>query len=241
LSSDTSFKNAATANGYEDDAPACTTSVTIDLKSVLGPQMDFLRESKQGALPTSSPYPRYTTGVLLFPGTNVRILHGRSDGHYRVQVGNSCDAVSMYEVNLCLQHLFTDASKVRIQCLKISFKVRDFYAVGNGSSGSASSPRPRQEGKRATPEFPLNAAGLPWYVEWDAYRRSLQILVEVDRDFLAGFGIVALRDVVGLRRLKLGELLSPEDIEKLPVPRTFSTSREVLSTRLQRMLAEFNF
>jgi hypothetical protein len=65
--------------------------------------------------------------------------------------------------------------------------------------------------------------------------------VDVDRGFLAGFGIVALRDVIGLRRLKLDALLTSDDICKLPVQWTFSISREVLTERFQQMLEEFVF
>ena len=78
-------------------------------------------------------------------------------------------------------------------------------------------------------------------MEWDANSRTLQVLVEVDRDLLAAFGIATLRDVAGLRQVKLDALLSPEDICQLPVPWTFSKAREVLTERLQRMLEEFYF
>jgi hypothetical protein len=227
-------------NPASDDAPACVTSVTIQLKSVLGPRMDPLRESKQGSLPTTGPYPKYRTGVLLFPGVDVQIFHGRLDGQYAVQV-SSPYAISAYQVDLCRKQLFADAHNVRINCLEISFKVRDSYIGGNGNSGSASSARPLQEGKRATPYFRRNAVGHAWCAEWDAVAHILHVRVVPDRSFLNGCGIATLRDVVGLRGLNLGALLASDDICKLPVPWNFSKSREVLTDRLAGMLRELCF
>jgi|ERR1017187_4535362 hypothetical protein len=232
--------NLQTENLASDDTAACTTTVTIELKSALGPRIDPVRELKQGSLPPTSPYPQYTSGKLLFPGVDVKIFHGRLDGQYAVQV-SSTYAISAYQVDLCLKQLFADARNVRINCLEISFKLRDFSAGGNGSGGSTSSVRSLQGGRRATPDFRRNAVGHAWCAEWDAVAHILHVRVVPDRSFLNGCGIVTLRDVVGLRGLSLSALLSPQDVCTLPIPWTFSKSREVLTQRLQRMLDEFYF
>lgn len=228
-------------NLASDDAPACATSVNVVLKSELGHKLDLLRESKQGVLPASSQYPRWTTGVMLIPGTDVQILHGRSDGRYRVQVGNRCDAVSMYEVELCRRQLFTDARDVRVDCMQIRFKVGEIGAGWNGRGGPASSSQQFQNGTRLRSQFRPNAVGLPWHAEWDNGAGLLRVRVMLNRPFLTRCGIATLRDVIGLRQVKLGTLLSPKDICQLPVPFSFSKSREALTERLEQMLRELCF
>jgi hypothetical protein len=223
-----------------DTPPAYTSSVTIDLRSDSGLRLDLLRELKRGSLPANSQYLGCTTGILLFPGTGVRIFHGRRDHQYALQVASSY-SICRHEVELCRQQLFADARNVRVLCLEICFKVREIGAGWNGRNGTARSAHQLENGKRDRPQFRLNAVGLPWHAETDNGAGLLRVRVVLDRAFLTGCGIATLRDVVGLRQLRLDALLSRKDICQLPVPFNFSTSREVLAERLQRMLAGFFF
>jgi hypothetical protein len=221
-----------------DEGPAYITSVTIELKSASNPRLDGLGQAREGLLPTNSPYPKCTTGIMLLPSVDVQILHGRSDGQYLFQIADASGIV-MSQINHCLQQLFENACAVRIHCLEISFKVGDIYADGYVVPGSSNGTRRRRKHKRVN--FRRNATGLPWLAEWDEDAFLLRVRVVPDRSFLNGCGIATLRDVVRLRQLKIGALLSPEDVCQLPVPWNFSKSREVLTERLQRMLEEFSF
>jgi hypothetical protein len=223
-----------------DDSPAHIPSLTIDLKSAQRPRLDHLSEAQQLVLPATSLYPRRTSGLLVIPGTFVEIYHGRDDGQCRLRMINR-HVIYQGDVNLFMKQLFAEASNVRNYSLKVFFRVRDFGAGGNGSNGSAISARRLEDGKQATLKFRRNSIGHAWHAGWDAEAGALEIRVALDRTFLTGCGIVTLRDVVGLRRLSLSALLSPQDICQLPVPWNFSESREALTERLQRMLEGFYF
>jgi hypothetical protein len=223
-----------------DEGPAYITSVTTDLKSASSLRLDGLGQAEVRLLPTDSPYPKCTTGVMLLPSVDVQVLHGRNDGQFRLQVA-SPSAIFMSEVTGCQQLLFDNARDVRIHCLEIYFKVGDIYADGYGVAVTSGSTRRPRKHKRDNSNFRRNATGLPWHAEWDEGAFLLRVRVVPDRYFLTQCGLATLRDVVCLRQLKIGALLSPEDVCQLPVPWNFSKSREVLTARLQRMLKELCF
>ena len=66
----------------------------------------------------------------------------------------------------------------------------------------------------------------------------LLISIVPDLPFLTSHGIRTVKDVLRLRTLSLGELISSKEMEQLPLPSGFCSSLQELAEQLDKALRE---
>ena len=82
------------------------------------------------------------------------------------------------------------------------------------------------------PKSECNEAGLLWNATLERDTRLL-IGFQLERPFLAGHGIRAFKDFFSLRTLTLRELMSPKELQLLPLPSGFCSSLEELAEEFE--------
>jgi hypothetical protein len=95
-----------------------------------------------------------------------------------------------------------------------------------------------ESGTSALPKFECNEAGLLWHAGLYDSGSYLLISIVPDLPFLTSHGIRTVKDVLRLRTLSLGELISSKEMEQLPLPSGFCSSLQELAEQLDKALRE---
>ena len=243
LGTEFGFKHAANGNGQElqnenrarrHHCIACITRVTIELTSSEPPLLHQLSDVKPVELPSRSPYRCSTSGFCCLDGNRVQILHGAPGDKCRVHIsGPAVTWLDGEELRREIKVLFPEARSQRLGNVELCLKAYDPRVTPEPFGDPVSDRTPSR-----TPKSECNVAGLLWNVILVERDTRLLIRVELDRPFLAGRGVRSVKDVFRLRALALRELISPREMEMLPLPSAFTSSPEELAEEFEVALQE---
>lgn len=243
MKSDVRFKHAATGNGQDSqtgnrahghNCKAFISRCTLELTSSEPPLLHQLSDVKSAELPSRSPYRRSTSGLCCADGNRVQILHGAPGDKCRLHIGSPAGLwLDGEELRREIKVLFPEARSLRLENVDLGLKAYDPRVTPELFGDPVSDRTPSRP-----PKSECNAAGLPWNVVLEERDSRLLIRVELDRPFLASRGVRSVKDVFRLRALALRELISPKEMEKLPLPSAFTSSPEELAEEFEVALRE---